>query len=738
MTTLEEILDGISMEAREGARAIDCKVRGTSRVGALWQVWLEPFQMREHLDESLEGSAVWWAGPPKGTADVLSVVPDEWQINLRFASSALPSSGGRLKIYPPQFLERLELLWQDPAWRDRCLQALDRIRGLSNAAVGVAPDPSGFPGLRPAQGEAFGLAKFQYAFLWGPPGTGKTTTLGALLASYLTQFPRSRTILLSTTNAAVDQALIAVDDALKQSRQLGVRNQCRRIGSHFRASLYSDRQHLLPAVDQVALQRLVQLEASRPDPADVQAYEVWTRAVEQARKALRVRTKEILRSARLVAMTTTRAVFDAEDLRELAPHDLIVFDEASQVSLPHALALAPLGRSVIFAGDPKQLAPIVQSKSKTAVKWMGQSPFKYMPGGQPSACFLNEQSRMAEPICRAVSQTFYDGKLVVASKEAASLAWKDERKLRNLRIVGGDAVSIVNVPEDGVWSKQYGGPVRKWSAERVTEIVAAIVREERNHEVTVLVPFRAQRSMIRKRLRDAGLGSISVSTVHRAQGSEKHTIVFDPVDGASTFLMEESIGPRLINVAVSRAKARVVLLLSQGDRQNPLLNQIANLATPAKPVVGALRLDQIVSVPGFPRDFIGKDVVFRNFAGNFKGYSADQQKLVIYEASSQRERRISIKMFPSLEPGQTPPARPRPARSFDQPSSTGNARSESLYDYARRSDFPANCIGNEVEYQERIYVVKKITADGLRLVLELEGGGTSMPLMIENVKRAAK
>lgn len=32
----------------------------------------------------------------------------------------------------------------------------------------------------------------------------------------------------------------------------------------------------------------------------------------------------------LVAMTTTRDVFDAEDLGELPPHDLVLFDEASQ------------------------------------------------------------------------------------------------------------------------------------------------------------------------------------------------------------------------------------------------------------------------------------------------------------------------------------------------------------------------------------------------------------------------
>ena len=520
MTTLDEIRDAISMEARENAAPIECVVQSAERMGALWKVFLKPFQMKEHLDESLEGAAVWWPGPPKGSADILSVVPDEWQINLRFASGPPPQGGGRLKIYRPQFLESLETLWQHPWWSRGGLETLNALGALIRQPHGAAVDPRRFPRLRRAQQNAFGLPQYDYGFLWGPPGTGKTTTIGMLVASYLLQFPKSRILLLSTTNVAVDEAIIAVDNALKDVSGAGeLRKKCQRIGNHFLASRYADRRHLLPQVDEAALQKLVQLEATRPDPANVREYDVWKRRIEDARKAIRAKAKEILRNARLAAMTTTRAVFNAEDLREMAPYDLVIFDEASQVSVPHGIVLAPLGRSVVFAGDPEQLAPIVQSKSTYAVKWMGQSPFRYMNGDQPSTCFLNEQSRMAEPICRVVSNTFYDRELIVAERECVNPAWKQDRRLRNIPALGSDAVSIVNVPEDGVWSRQYGGPIRKWSADRLADLVATLVNE--TDDIAVLVPFRAQRSMIKRRLRDAGLSRISVSTVHRAQGSER-------------------------------------------------------------------------------------------------------------------------------------------------------------------------------------------------------------------------
>src|SRR5262249_26612052 len=133
----------------------DGQVQNVERMGAVWKVWIEPFQTRQHLDESLEGSAVWWPGPPKGTADILSVVPDEWQINLRFASTRPPAPGGRIKIYRPQFLEKLEDIWGDERWSQRCLRSLDSLRGLNRETGRKTVLPDAFSGLRPAQRQAF-------------------------------------------------------------------------------------------------------------------------------------------------------------------------------------------------------------------------------------------------------------------------------------------------------------------------------------------------------------------------------------------------------------------------------------------------------------------------------------------------------------------------------------------------------------------------------------------------------
>jgi superfamily I DNA and/or RNA helicase len=70
---------------------------------------------------------------------------------------------------------------------------------------------------------------------------------------------------------------------------------------------------------------------------------------------------------------------------------------------------------------------------------------------------------------------------------------------------------------------------------------------------------------------------IVVSTVHRAQGAERNIVIFDPVEGASQFLLGAE-GARLINVAVSRAKAHIIIPYHEDDLANPYLARLQNLS----------------------------------------------------------------------------------------------------------------------------------------------------------------
>jgi hypothetical protein len=155
------------------------------------------------------------------------------------------------------------------------------------------------------------------------------------------------------------------------------------------------------------------------------------------------------------------------------------------------------------------------------------------------------------------------------------------------------------VLRDGYFAQTYDGFCRHESAEKVTELVKALLKlGNKKDDIQVLTPFRAQRKIIRKMLKDAGC-RITVSTVHRAQGTEKKIIIFDPVDGAGKFLYCQE-GNRLINVAFSRAQAQLHVLLSSGDAINPKLTPLA------PPSMRLPLVCDLSSADNFPQILVGK------------------------------------------------------------------------------------------------------------------------------------
>jgi hypothetical protein len=512
----------------------------------------------------------------------LSVVAEEEQLNLRFVTAPLPGQGHRLRIYPPLYLQTLLDLWERPGNAERFLEWWRTIHTANRQSLAEVLSPQHFPWLRARQRQAFVLPSWRTSFLWGPPGTGKTTTLGTLLATFLASHAAKRVLLLSTTNNAVDHALIAVDEALRrmtkhQDQPNEIRKSCSRIGNHFLAGNYHHREHLLPVKDVSLVHSMAELEAKIPERGRVQEYEKWKAKVEGLRSKMRRQAMDALSTSRLAAMTTTRAVFTYDELASLGPYDLVVFDEASQVGLAHALALVPLGKAAIFAGDPCQLAPIVRSTSADASEWLGRSVFYAMREQDGYTCMLDEQSRMAEEICTVVSAAFYDGKLKVAEASKSDERWIAARRPFSVLNLGSKNAYLVPTEFESRYSTRYGGHIRFETAELVASLVGELVKEVAQSDILVLTPYRAQRTLLRTFLKKAGYPGVLASTVHRAQGSERNTVIFDPVQASTSFLNNRDLGPRLMNVALSRAKARLFVIASRENLRNRVIAQIAGI-----------------------------------------------------------------------------------------------------------------------------------------------------------------
>lgn len=640
--SLADVRAALDAELAATPEFFDFKVLHTERDGPLWRVTLAPGHVHAQgqrpgqasaqalLDDSLDGASAWWGAPVKGGASVLAVLPEDDQLVLQDASVPPPGPDHLIRVYPTRYLKAVADAWWDTAWAEQalaCLPALSQAERLPGSTP-LTGEP--FRWLRPAQRAALSLVTQRCGWLWGPPGTGKTTTLGVMLAEYLDQRPDARVLLLSATNHAVDLATVAVDKALHKGRRERWRAGVQRLGTRFDATAYVGREYLIPSSDLDLIARLAQAEAARPAARDAAALKQWSDRVAALREQLRSASLQVLRRCRLAGMTTTRAAFTLRTLRQLGdgsspPFDLLVFDEASQVSLAHALALMPLGRAWLFAGDPQQLSAVQRSPDAAARRWLGRSAFAHRPAQGPSVTLLDEQSRMAGPICDLVSHLFYDGALRVAEDARAAPAWRASRERRLGDIDACTHVEVREVASDGAWSAHDRGPVRPASAEAIARLVAQALAQGawQAHELIVLTPFRAQRALIRQRLRDHGLGdAVKVSTVHRAQGSEAPVVLFDPADGAQPFLQTEE-ARRLINVALSRAQCKVVVYLSPADRGNPLLAAITHRLRLAGDTREARPLLDLARHADFPANALGLRVVAGRHTGEVTRVSAD-------------------------------------------------------------------------------------------------------------------
>jgi hypothetical protein len=258
-------------------------------------------------------------------------------------------------------------------------------------------------------------------------------------------------------------------------------------------------------------------------------------------------------------------------------------------------------------------------------------------------CLLDEQSRMAGPISDMVSHLFYDGELRVAADVLNGSAWLAARRFEFGSIASSEHVSLLMVAENGVWSHAFRGPIRYGSADLIAHMLKVVAdkRQVAAKDIIILTPFRAQRALLRQRLNAHGVKNIKVSTVHRAQGSEAQVVIFDPADAANTFLLTDE-AKRLINVALSRAQAKLVLVLSPGDAANPVFAQILNRVRLAHDPRIATPIAELVHLTGFPGCAVGRRVAIARHVGEVSRVARDGAVLWMLNEQTGAEQSFDV------------------------------------------------------------------------------------------------
>jgi hypothetical protein len=593
--SISDIRRAIQHEDNATHKFSDFKVLSIERDNKLLRLTLQerpiPGVTPNELDDNLNGSvANWKPGGIEGSATVRWVNSDTGLAVLDKVNGPLPHSNQDIRLTSPDYIWPLKKCWQDDEWAEKavaCLKAFASPTFTQDSPLSSAHVAR----LRPAQRNAFGLVNVDPGFIWGPPGTGKTTTAGELLAAYLAANPQARVLVLCATNRAVDEAAIAVDNALVASGQFLLRFGIKRLGPGYDRKKFETRQHLLP-----------------------ESFSELSDAATQNTSSSGVR---------MLALTINRAISTLGTLRKEAAFDLLFVDESSQVSLPNILALMPLGKVRLFAGDPYQLPPIYRAKSACAKRWMAESVFSYMPAEGSSVCLLNEQSRMAPPISDLVSQISYNGELRVAQDALNDRDWLESRKVRFADIPRSQHVVIRHISTNSTRAQGSRKYRRMESAQQIMALIQSAIanRDVAQEDIVVVTAFRKQASIIRAHLFAERLFKVKVDTVHRSQGIERPVVIFDPMDGMHDLLKMHK-GKQLINVAMSRAQSKLIMLLSTRDMKNPIFKQIAGIVHDHnnRPTQ---QITQVLSDPMFLTSAIGKRVDIQGQVADITRFSRD-------------------------------------------------------------------------------------------------------------------
>lgn len=244
--------------------------------------------------------------------------------------------------------------------------------------------------------------------------------------------------------------------------------------------------------------------------------------------------------------------------------DTLIIDEAGQMTIPLALMGMIKAKKVIFAGDHKQLPPIISSEG--IKEEMKDSAFQRLISDE-NCTMLDTSFRMCEPICNFVSDLFYEGRLKAMKQgHGTSLICDDPMYSFDTPVV------LHNVIDNG---EQASDEEAKFIADVVAEFIKKGISPK---EIGVLSPFRAQAANIRRFIRkhpaidDDSKQDITSDTIDKMQGQEREVIIYSLVSGNEDYMIEMAeflYNPNKMNVAFSRAKSKLIIVGS--------LDKISNL-----------------------------------------------------------------------------------------------------------------------------------------------------------------
>lgn len=453
--------------------------------------------------------------------------------------------------------------------------------------IGFKPDTKNDISFNVFQIEAINkICQQPISFIWGPPGTGKTKTLG-LAAKKLIE--KGETVLiLAHSNIAVDVAMENIAQYVKNFAEYS-NGKIIRYGNIYLDGLedtyplisinniikniQSNMEREIKYLEQRKSEIIRNLKSDTITSADRSKLFDELNSIDKkiACENNTEKEKEILKNAQLIGCTLSMAVSKFDIFN--SSFDTVFVDEASMAYIPFCLFSASLSKKrIAFFGDFMQLPPIAQAKTDEAEKWLKNNIFKQLKIEKhvnenildDRLVMLKKQYRMHPDISDIINKLFYKNQLI-----------NDESVIRNtLHITNtepGKNYPIVLYDLSNFHTLCFNDQESKSRFNLLSAIITSSLAKDlidtTSFKIGIITPYRSQARLIKALLKDLGYkdNRITIATVHKFQGSESDIIIFDFVDAkpkkdVGKILNDKHSSLQLANVAISRAKGKLIFV----------------------------------------------------------------------------------------------------------------------------------------------------------------------------------
>lgn len=237
--------------------------------------------------------------------------------------------------------------------------------------------------------------------------------------------------------------------------------------------------------------------------------------------------------------------------------DYIIMDEASQVDLITGVLALSVAKNAVIVGDLKQLPNVITTENKNDIEEISQKykiddEYNYLNHSFLSSIsntlinspriLLREHYRCHPKIIQFCNKKFYNDELIILTED------KGEE----------DVLKVYITPQ----GNHARGHINQRQIDIIeNEVMPELIKSVDIENIGIISPYRDQKKGL-ERIFDVGL---KIDTIHKFQGREQEAIVITTVDNEIGEFVDD---PKMLNVAVTRAKRMLRLVVSNNEQND--------------------------------------------------------------------------------------------------------------------------------------------------------------------------